>query len=126
MKETPKNVVEVNTNKNAEVEVEVVKKRGRKSGTKACNPDNRLLKKTATAATNIHIKDHRAILNKIFGYLKDNKIDIVLRADFESELNTLTHEYEEQLKALEAKLQFLTMISSMDVSQREMLKKYIN
>lgn len=123
MKEATKTVVVVNNEAKAEVKDE--KKRGRKPGVKTGKSEIVALKKAATAATNNHIKAHRKTLNEIFFYLEDGKLDVTINADFKSELNILTHEYEEKLQALKTKLGFMSTIAAMDENQREMLKKYL-
>jgi flagellar hook-basal body complex protein FliE len=127
MSEKKNEVVEVATT-TANVEN---KKRGRKPGTtvektvKTENVSVRQMKKTATAKTNSHIKEHRKVLNEIFFCLEDVNVDEEAKTEFLDKLNSLTEEYTSKLLAMSNELTFIKSFSGYTDDQKEMLKKYL-
>lgn len=117
-------VVEATTTANVEN-----KKRGRKPGQtveKRKEPSSmREMKKTATAKTNSHIKDHRKVLNEIFFCLEDVSIEEETKTEFIEKLNEFTEEYTQKLISLSKELNFIKTFAGYTDTQKEMLKKYL-
>lgn len=128
MSEKKNEVVEVATTVKANAES---KKRTRKPGTtvertvRAVNPSVKQMKKTATANTNSHIKEHRKILNEIFFCLEDVAVDEEAKTEFIEKLNEFTEEYTNNLLNLSKELNFIKTFSGYTDDQKEMLKKYL-